>query len=222
MLVHLKTAFRQAGKMPQGILPKLEANVLVLGAEKVGKSALTVRFLTRRFIGEYGNIESIYNHNMKVAGQRASFSIWDSACPQVDNLQSCLNEKQLHWADGFLIVYSICDRASFAFARHQLHWLRRCSKRRNGRRRAPIVLVGNKRDLQHQRAVSSEEGRLLALSTNSGFFEISTAETYHGSLVVFNELLNLVQDSKSLTKKTVGIREIVRSVSAIFGRRRAD
>ncbi|XP_039214372.1 ras-related and estrogen-regulated growth inhibitor-like protein [Crotalus tigris] len=221
MLVHLKTAFRQAGKMSQGILPKLEANVLVLGAEKVGKSALTVRFLTRRFIGEYGNIESIYNHHMKVAGQRASFSIWDSACPQVASLQSCLNEKQLHWADGFIIVYSICDRASFAFARHQLHWLRR-SKRRNGTRRAPIVLVGNKRDLQHQRAVSSEEGRLLALSTNSGFFEISTAETYHGSLVVFNELLNLVQDSKRFTKKTVGIREIVRSVSAIFERRRAD
>lgn len=86
----------------------------------------------------------------------------------------------------------------------------------------PIVLVGNKRDLTHQRAVSSEEGRLLALSTNSGFFEISTAETYHGSLVVFHELLNMVQDSKSCTKKTVGIREIIRSVSAIFGRRKTD
>ncbi|XP_070807135.1 ras-related and estrogen-regulated growth inhibitor-like protein [Pituophis catenifer annectens] len=221
MLVQLKTAFRQAGKMPGGTLPKLEANVLVIGAEKVGKSALTVRFLTRRFIGEYGNIESIYNHNVKMAGQRASFNIWDSACPQVANLQSYLNEKQLHWADGFIIVYSICDRASFAFARRQLHWLRR-SKRRNGAGKVPIVLVGNKRDLAHQRAVSSEEGRLLALSTNSGFFEISTAETYHGSLVVFHELLNMVQDSKRFAKKTVGIREIIRSVSAIFGRRRTD
>ncbi|XP_060538522.1 ras-related and estrogen-regulated growth inhibitor-like protein [Pantherophis guttatus] len=156
-----------------------------------------------------------------MAGQRASFNIWDSACPQMANLQSYLNEKQLHWADGFIIVYSICDRASFAFARHQLHWLRR-SKRRNGAGKVPIVLVGNKRDLAHQRAVSSEEGRLLALSTNSGFFEISTAETYHGSSVVFHELLNMVQDSKRFAKKTVGIREIIRSVSAIFGRRRTD
>ncbi|XP_026577585.1 ras-related and estrogen-regulated growth inhibitor-like protein [Pseudonaja textilis] len=221
MLVQLKTAFRQAGKMPEGISPKLEANVLVIGAEEVGKSALTVRFLTRRFIGEYGDIESIYNHNMKMAGRRASFSIWDSACPKVSNLQSYLNEKQLRWADGFVVVYSICDRASFAFARRQLHWLRRL-KRRNGAGRRPIVLVGNKRDLAHQRAVSSEEGRLLALSTNSGFFEISTAETYHGSLLVFHELLNMVQDSKSFTKKAVGLREIVRSMSAIFGRRRTQ
>ncbi|KAG8146654.1 hypothetical protein E2320_013784 [Naja naja] len=209
MLVQLKAAFRQAGKMPEGISPKLEANVLVIGAEKVGKSALTVRFLTRRFIGEYGDIESIYNHNMKMAGQRASFSIWDAACPK------------LRWADGFVVVYSICDRASFAFARCQLHWLRRL-KRRNGAGRRPIVLVGNKRDLAHRRAVSSEEGRLLALSTNSGFFEISAAETYHGSLLVFHELLNMVQDSKSFTKKAVGLRDIVRSVSAIFGRRRTE
>ncbi|XP_032090014.1 ras-related and estrogen-regulated growth inhibitor-like protein [Thamnophis elegans] len=221
MLVQLKTAFRQAGKMPGGMLPKLEANVLVIGAEKVGKSALTVRFLTRRFIGEYGNIESIYNHDVKMAGQRASFRIWDSACPQASNLQSYLNEKHLRWADGFVIVYSICDRASFAFARRQLHWLQ-CSKRRNGAGKLPIVLVGNKRDLEHQRAVSSEEGRLLALSTNAGFFEISTAETYHGSLVVFHELLNLVQESKSFAKKSVGLREIVRRVSALFGLRRTE
>ncbi|KAM6435324.1 ras-related and estrogen-regulated growth inhibitor-like protein [Python bivittatus] len=219
MLVPLKTAFQRAGKMSEGSLPKLEANILVTGAQKVGKSALTVRFLTRRFIGEYGNIESIYSHNMKMAGQKACFSIWDPACPQVANLQSYLNEKQLRWADGFIIVYSICDRASFSFARHQLHWIQH-SKRRSGAGRMPIILVGNKRDLQHQRTVSSEEGRLLALSTHSGFFEISTAETYHGSLVVFHELLNMVQDSRNLTKKAAGIREIVRSVSAIFGRRR--
>ncbi|XP_070622788.1 ras-related and estrogen-regulated growth inhibitor-like protein [Erythrolamprus reginae] len=221
MWVQLKTVGRQAGKKPGGIWPKVEANVLVTGAEKVGKSALTVRFLTRRFIGEYGNIESIYNHNMKMAGRSASFSIWDSACPQASNIQSYLNETKLHWADAFVIVYSICDRASFAFARRQLHWLRR-SKRRNESGKTPIVLVGNKRDLEHRRAVSSEEGRLLALSTNSGFFEISTAETYHGSLVVFHELLDMVQDSKRFAKKAVGLREIVRRVSAIFGRRNTE
>uniref|UniRef100_A0ACB8G830 Uncharacterized protein n=2 Tax=Sphaerodactylus townsendi TaxID=933632 RepID=A0ACB8G830_9SAUR len=202
--------------MSEGNLSKLEANILVIGAEKVGKSALTVRFLTRRFIGEYGNIESIYTHNMMMGGREVCFSIWDSVCPK-----GCINEKQVRWADGFILVYSICDRTSFHFARQQLQQIQQL-KRRSGAVKVPITLVGNKRDLQHQRTVSSEEGRLLALSTDASFFEISAAETYHGALVVFHELLDMVRDSRSATKKTVSIRGLVRSMSAVFGRRRTE
>ncbi|XP_066466559.1 ras-related and estrogen-regulated growth inhibitor-like protein [Tiliqua scincoides] len=220
MLVQLRTALQQAGKMTEGSLPKLEANILVIGAEKVGKSALTVRYLTRRFIGEYGNIESIYTHNVKMGSREVSFSIWDSTCPQVTNFQRRMDEKQVRWADGFVVVYSICDRGSFHVA-HQL--LQRIQQlKRSGAEKVPLILVGNKRDLQHWRTVSSEEGRLLALSTGSGFFEISTADTYHGALVVFHELLDMVRDSRSATKKAIGIRGIMRSMSAVFGRRRTE
>ncbi|XP_067425548.1 ras-related and estrogen-regulated growth inhibitor-like protein [Emydura macquarii macquarii] len=219
MVVQLSTGPHQTSKMSEGSQPKVEANILVLGAEKVGKSALTVRFLTRRFIGEYGDIESVYTHNVMVGGREVCFSIWDSVCPQAPALQ--VSEKQLRWADGFVLVYSICDRSSFHLARQQLQRIRQL-KRRGGAEKAPVILVGNKRDLQHRRAVSSEEGRLLALSTNSGFFEISAAETYHGALVVFHELLDLVRDSRSAGKKAVGIRSMVRSMSAVFGRRRTE
>uniref|UniRef100_A0A8B9DW74 small monomeric GTPase n=1 Tax=Anser cygnoides TaxID=8845 RepID=A0A8B9DW74_ANSCY len=54
--------------------------------------------------------------------------------------------------------------------------------------KVPIVIVGNKRDLHHQRVVSSEEGRLLALSLDCGFYEVSAAEAYHGALMVFHGL----------------------------------
>ncbi|KAL8183995.1 UNVERIFIED_CONTAM: hypothetical protein K2H54_003302 [Gekko kuhli] len=202
-------------------LSKLEANILVIGAEKVGKSALTVRFLTRRFIGEYGDIESIYSHDMMMGGREVHVSIWDSVYPQTAEFQGCMNEKQVRWADGFILVYSICDRTSFHFARQQLQQIQQL-KRRRGAVKVPVILVGNKRDLQHRRAVSSEEGRLLALSTDSSFFEISAAETYHGTLVVFHELLDMVRDSRSSAKKTVSIRGLVRSMSAVFGRRRTD
>ncbi|XP_037739340.1 ras-related and estrogen-regulated growth inhibitor-like protein [Chelonia mydas] len=221
MVVQLRAAPQQPGGMSEGSQPKVEANILVLGAEKVGKSALTVRFLTRRFIGEYGDIESVYTHNVMVGGRDVCFSIWDSTCPQAAELQGWVSEKQLRWADGFVVVYSICDRSSFHLARQQLQRIRQL-KRRGSSEKAPVILVGNKRDLQHRRAVSSEEGRLLALSTNSGFFEISAAETYHGALVVFHELLDLVRDSRSSGKKAVGIRSIVRSMSAVFGRRRTE
>uniref|UniRef100_A0A8D0G6R4 small monomeric GTPase n=1 Tax=Sphenodon punctatus TaxID=8508 RepID=A0A8D0G6R4_SPHPU len=182
--------------------------------------ALTVRFLTRRFIGEYGNIESVYTHSVTAGGRDVCFSIWDTVCSQVREASWCFT-KQLRWANGFILVYSICDRASFNLARQQLQCIRQL-KKRGGSEKVPVILVGNKRDLQHRRTVSSEEGRLLALSTDSGFFEISAAETYHGALVVFHELLDMVRDSRSSGKKAVGIRGIVRSMSAVFGRRRTE
>ncbi|KAM4014438.1 ras-related and estrogen-regulated growth inhibitor-like protein [Anomaloglossus baeobatrachus] len=196
---------------------KAEANILVLGAEGVGKSALTVRFLTRRFIGEYVGTESIYSHHLRLDGREVSFSIWDSVCPQRPSLQSCVSEEQLRWADGFILVYSICDRDSLSVVRQQLQRIRQLKKRH---RSAPVIIVGNKRDLQHRRQISSEEGRLLAMATDCDFFEISAAETYHGSLVVFQQLLESV--SRSSSKKNTGIKGIVRSMSAVFGRRRTD
>ncbi|XP_073495360.1 ras-related and estrogen-regulated growth inhibitor-like protein [Phyllobates terribilis] len=198
---------------------KAQANILVLGAESVGKSALTVRFLTRRFIGEYVGTESIYTHHVSLDGRETSFSIWDSVCPEKPSLQSCVSEEQLRWADGFILVYSICDSDSFNVVRQLLQRIRQLKKRHSS---APVIIVGNKRDLQHRRQISSEEGRLLAISSDCDFFEISAAETYHGSLVVFHQLLETVRVSRTLSKKNVGIKGIVRSMSAVFGRRRTE
>ncbi|KAM4690600.1 LOW QUALITY PROTEIN: ras-related and estrogen-regulated growth inhibitor-like protein [Rhinophrynus dorsalis] len=221
MVVQIRTSHQQVGKMSDvgHQQHKVEANILVLGAENVGKSALTVRFLTRRFIGEYVGTESIYTHNVTVDGRDTFFSIWDSVCPQNPNMQNCISEDQLRWADGFILVYSICDRDSFSVVRQQLQRIRQLKKRHGT---APVIIVGNKRDLQHRREVSSEEGRLLALSSDCGFFEISAAETYHGSLVVFHQLLETVRENRSSIKKNTGIKGIVRSMSAVFGRRRTE
>uniref|UniRef100_A0A672MHE0 small monomeric GTPase n=1 Tax=Sinocyclocheilus grahami TaxID=75366 RepID=A0A672MHE0_SINGR len=86
----------------------MDANVVVLGTDNVGKSALIVRFLTRRFIGEYGDIESLYTHNVVVDGREQTLNIWDDPASE-----SLMYEKRVQWADGFVLVYSICDRASF-------------------------------------------------------------------------------------------------------------
>lgn len=88
--------------------------------------------------------------------------------------------------------------------------------------KAPIIIVGNKRDLQHRRTVSSEEGRLLALSEDCVFFEISADETYHGVLLVFHGLIDLIEESRALRKGAAGITSIVRSMSAVFGKKPAE
>ena len=139
--------------------------------------------------------------------------------PPQDGDKSCsLSDKQLQWADGMILVYSICDRGSFDVVQRQLQQIQ-CSRKPSS---VPVIIVGNKRDLQRHRSVSSEEGRLLALSQSCGFFEVSAAETYHGVLLVFHQLVDLVRETRALRKANAGVRRIVRSVSAVFGKKRAE
>ncbi|KAM8734013.1 ras-related and estrogen-regulated growth inhibitor-like protein [Acanthopagrus schlegelii] len=202
----------------EGNQPRVEVNVLLLGAHSVGKSALTVRFLTRRFIGEYGDIESVYSRVDRIDGQDVCFNVWDSPYTQDSERSPALPDKQLQWADGIVLVYSICDRRSFHVARQQLQLIRRSRKPSS----VPVIVVGNKRDLHCHRSVSSEEGRLLALSQHCGFFEVSAAETYEDILLVFQQLVHLIRESRALRKSSAGVRRIVRSVSAVFGKKRGE
>ncbi|XP_033497419.2 ras-like protein family member 11B [Epinephelus lanceolatus] len=202
----------------EGNQQRVEANILLLGAHSVGKSALTVRFLTRRFIGEYGEIESVYSRVERIDGQEVCFNILDSLYTQDGEMSPSISDKQLQWADGIILVYSICDRRSFDVVRLQLQQIRRSRKLSS----APVVIVGNKRDLSNHRSVSGEEGRLLALSQHCAFFEVSAAETYHGVLLVFHQLVDLVRENRALRKSLAGVRGIVRSVSAVFAKKRAE
>nr|XP_046251248.1 ras-related and estrogen-regulated growth inhibitor-like protein [Scatophagus argus] len=193
----------------------MDANIVVMGKESVGKSALTVRLLTRRFIGEYGDIQSIYSHSFMVDGREITLNIWDSPYSEDLSVETSLFEKKVQWADGYVLVYSICDRASFNAVSRLIQAIKYLNK-------APIVIVGNKRDLHHRRTVLSEEGWLLALKTDCHFYEVSAAENYHSVLMVFHGLVDRMKDTKLSTKRPLGFKGIVKSMSAVFARRRTD
>ncbi|RVE71840.1 hypothetical protein OJAV_G00056130 [Oryzias javanicus] len=200
---------------------KMEANVVVLGTESVGKSALTVRLLTRRFIGEYGDIESIYSHSFLSEGKEITLNIWDSPYSEDLSRETSLFHKKVQWADGFVLVYSICDRASFNTTSRLIQNIR-STKSHHGTEKPPIAIVGNKRDLHHRRTVLTEEGQLLALSTDCLFYEVSAAESYHGVLSVFHGLMDRIKDVKLTSKRPLRFKGIVKSMSAVFARRRTD
>ncbi|TRY86946.1 hypothetical protein DNTS_021838 [Danionella cerebrum] len=200
----------------------MDANILVLGADNVGKSALIVRFLTRRFIGEYGDLEFLYTHSVIMDGREQTLNVWDAPYTQQDqSSETMLCEKRLQWADGLLLVYSICDRASFNVVSKLVQAIK-TTKQLLGFEKIPMVIVGNKRDLHHQRIVLSEEGRMLALSADCQFYEVSAADNYHSVLGVFHGLLDRIRESRVSVKKLPGIKGIVKSMSAVFNRRRTD
>ncbi|XP_071664778.1 ras-related and estrogen-regulated growth inhibitor-like isoform X1 [Patagioenas fasciata] len=151
-------------------------------------TALTVRFITRRFIGDYDpTLEMIYRHVAVIDGEMVHFEILDTAGQEEDSLQI---EEKIKWGDGFAVVYSVTDRCSFdevmrlCFLINHLH----ASPKRSGGDQPPVVIVANKKDLQFDRMVSTEDGENLSKALKLPFYEISTRDSYEETVVVFNSL----------------------------------
>ncbi|XP_039562601.1 ras-like protein family member 11B isoform X3 [Passer montanus] len=158
------------------------------GAQPDSVAALTVRFITRRFIGDYDpTLEMIYRHVAVIDGEMVHFEILDTAGQEEDSLQI---EEKIKWGDGFAVVYSVTDRCSFdevmrlCFLINHLHG----SPKRSGAEQPPVVIVGNKKDLQFDRMVSTEDGENLSKALKIPFYEISTRDSYEEPVAVFSSL----------------------------------
>ncbi|XP_028810925.1 ras-related and estrogen-regulated growth inhibitor-like protein [Denticeps clupeoides] len=205
-----------------------DVKVAVLGSEGVGKSALIVRFLTRRFIGEYASTsECIYRKRLSLDGRQLSVELHDP-CSQPCEGKSTLNE-QIHWADGFVVVYDISDRSSFLEAKAVVHLIRELhaggSKSVTSRPdpEAALFLVGNKQDLCHMREVSREEGQHLAAEGRGHFYELSAAEHYQEVALMFSKMLHstsLVGKGKERRRRPSGSKSVAKLINNVFGKRR--
>uniref|UniRef100_A0A8C0INR5 small monomeric GTPase n=1 Tax=Chelonoidis abingdonii TaxID=106734 RepID=A0A8C0INR5_CHEAB len=133
--------------------------------------------------------EMIYRHTAVIDGEMVHFEILDTA-GQEDSLQI---EEKIKWGDGFAVVYSVTDRCSFdevmrlCFLINHIH---SSPKRSGGSDQPPVVIVGNKKDLQFDRMVSCEDGENLSKALKLPFYEISTRDSYEETVVVFNTLYN--------------------------------
>uniref|UniRef100_A0A8C5ITY3 small monomeric GTPase n=1 Tax=Junco hyemalis TaxID=40217 RepID=A0A8C5ITY3_JUNHY len=133
--------------------------------------------------------EMIYRHVAVIDGEMVHFEILDTAGQEEDSLQI---EEKIKWGDGFAVVYSVTDRCSFdevmrlCFLINHLH----ASPKRSGggAEQPPVVIVGNKKDLQFDRMVSTEDGENLSKALKIPFYEISTRDSYEEPVAVFSSL----------------------------------
>uniref|UniRef100_A0A2I3GBX7 Ras-related and estrogen-regulated growth inhibitor n=1 Tax=Nomascus leucogenys TaxID=61853 RepID=A0A2I3GBX7_NOMLE len=145
-----------------------EVKLAIFGRAGVGKSALVVRFLTKRFIWEYDpTLESTYRHQATIDDEVVSMEILDTA-GQEDTIQ---REGHMRWGEGFVLVYDITDRGSFEEVLPLKNILDEIKKPKN----VTLILVGNKADLDHSRQVSTEEGEKLATELACAFYDVLPA-----------------------------------------------
>ncbi|XP_071108538.1 ras-related protein M-Ras-like [Haliotis cracherodii] len=130
--------------------------LVVVGDGGVGKSALTIQFFQKMFVQDYDpTIEDSYIQHTDIDGQRCILDVLDTAGQEEF---SAMREQYMRKRDGFLRIYSVTVKQSFENIRN-FHTQILLVKDRNN---YPMILVGNKVDLVHQRKVSKDLGRDLA------------------------------------------------------------
>ncbi|XP_064902996.1 GTP-binding protein Rit2 isoform X1 [Columba livia] len=122
-----------------------EYKVVMLGAGGVGKSAMTMQFISHRF-PEYHDptIEDAYKTQVRIDDEPAYLDILDTA-GQAEF--TAMRDQYMRGGEGFIICYSITDRQSFQEAAEFKELIYRVRHTYD----IPLVLVGNKIDLEEFR-----------------------------------------------------------------------
>lgn len=166
-------------------------NILVLGKEGVGKTALVVRFLTGRFLTEYAQCDEMaYERSITLDDKQVSLKVIDVGGKSIDKKSS--SKESLQKIDGAVVVYSITDRHSFDVAESVVDWLRR--ERSSC---IPLVLLGNKSDLDHSRAVTSQNSEDIEWR-NTGYMisECSASSDSEGVTKIFHMLVRKILEKR--------------------------
>lgn len=160
--------------------------ITLLGSPSVGKSTLCTCFTGGAFSHEYEpTIRNLFQRNITVNTIDYELQIHDTAGLE---RHAQINGQYIN-SDGFILVYSTTDYQSFEIVNDIFNSL---ADELN--RAIPLVLIGNKADLEENRKVKTEMGQALAKQWNAAFYETSALDG-RNVLNSFVALLNLIDPS---------------------------
>ncbi|CAB3224797.1 unnamed protein product [Arctia plantaginis] len=160
--------------------------LVVVGGGGVGKSAITIQFIQSYFVTDYDpTIEDSYTKQCVIDDVPAKLDILDTAGQEEF---SAMREQYMRSGEGFLLVFSVADHASF----DELYKFHKQILRVKDRDEFPMLLVGNKADLEIQRVVSLEEAQSLSRQLKVPYIECS-AKARMNVDQAFHELVRLVR-----------------------------
>lgn len=160
--------------------------LVVVGGGGVGKSALTIQFIQSYFVTDYDpTIEDSYTKQCVIDERAARLDILDTAGQEEFG---AMREQYMRTGEGFLLVFSVTDRGSF----EEIYKFQRQILRVKDRDEFPMILVGNKADLEQQRQVTQEEGQQLARQLKVTYMEAS-AKIRMNVDQAFHELVRVIR-----------------------------
>ncbi|KZO95124.1 GTPase [Calocera viscosa TUFC12733] len=144
--------------------------VVLIGDSGVGKSNLLSRFTRNEFNPDSKSTIGVEfaTRSLDVDGKIVKAQIWDTAGQE---RYRAITSAYYRGAVGALLVYDISKQPTFA---NVTRWLKEL--RDHADSSIVIMLVGNKSDLKHLRAVLTEEAKQFAMENGLSFIETSALD----------------------------------------------
>lgn len=169
--------------------------VIMVGSGGVGKSALTLQFMYDEFVEDYEPTKAdSYRKKVVLDGEEVQIDILDTA-GQED--YAAIRDNYFRSGEGFLLVFSITEHESFTATAEFREQILRVKAEED---KIPLLLVGNKSDLEERRQVSVDEARGKADEWGVQYVETS-AKTRANVDKVFFDLMRDVRGKKMSENK---------------------
>ena len=182
-----------------------DARLITLGDSLVGKSCLIIRYIEEKFVTNYLStigFDLKYKFVQLKGGAKLKLVIHDTAGQE--RFQA-LSKNYIKKANGILVVYDITNRNSFINVEN---WIK-CAKDELGMD-IPIMLIGNKSDLEDKRDISKQEGEMLSKKYGIKFYETSCYNANNVELCfnsiseeIYNYLKEKENENPDLNKKKI-------------------
>ena len=156
--------------------------LMLIGDGQIGKTSLALRLTGNKFddavLTTIGKESYIYE--TEIHGNKIKMKIWDTAGQERFKSMSVSVIKNV---EGLILTYSITNRETFL---NLPTWLDQLNNA-DDLSKKPVIIVGNKLDLEESRVVSTQEGEKFAKEHNYHFYEAS-AKTGQNVQEAFNDI----------------------------------
>ena len=191
---------------------KIIISLGTVGDSMVGKSSIVNRYLEKSFDDEYFSTIGVSSCtkdiriNINKKELPITIKIWDTAGQEqfrsisVQYIRNCF---------GMFIIYAINNKESF---NNCISWFNEIEEKKC-RDNTPIVLIGNKIDLEEERKVSYEEGENFAKKYNLKFFECSAKEgtnVNEAFKCIIDDIVEIYKDEYFLGKNNIELTNTYR------------
>ena len=131
-------------------------------------------------------IEESYTIEIKTEkGEERQFKLLDTSGGESN--QNMMDEWICN-TNGFILVFAINDKLSFEYLNNLFEQIKK-----NKKGDLPMIVVGNKCDLQNEREVSKQEGEEFANSIGASYIETSALTDENGNCkIIFQECANKI------------------------------
>ena len=179
--------------------------IMTLGISSVGKTSFIFRFTENKYQNSYFATVGIdYKiKDIEIKNIKYKLIFYDTLGQE---RYKSIAPNLIKKANGIIIMYDITNKSSF----DSLPEIIKNIKEERGSD-FPMVLVGNKADLEEDREIKKEQGEDLAFKNAMGFFEVSNKEGTNieeAGLALVNKILekrkeeSIVNESDNNTRLT--------------------